>query len=87
MTNELKVIVEENVEAFDNFTLNTEHRLTFEDGELTAVYPEHADETEYQVAMFPTEDGGVELPDGSAILSVGESVIALVRQSAYGGEN
>jgi hypothetical protein len=81
---ELQTVVEENVEPFDRLTLNTDHRIDFEDGELTAAYPENADETEYQVALFPTsEDGSVELPDGSAVLSVGESVVALVPVEQY----
>jgi hypothetical protein len=83
MTNKLKVVTEDSVEPFDRLTLNADHRIDFEDGELTAAYPENADETEYQVALFPTEDGGVELPDGSAVLSVGESVVALVPTEQY----
>lgn len=83
MSNELKVVVEENVEPFDRLILNTEHRIEYRDGELRAAYPPTAEEREYQVALFPTEDGGVELPDGSAVLSVGETAVALVPVEEY----
>ena len=84
MSNELKVIVEESVEPFDRLRINAEHRIEYTDGELRAAYPPGATEREYQVALFPTtEDGGVELPNGSAVLSVGETVVALVPIEEY----
>lgn len=87
MSNTLKVVTESNVETFDEVTLNPDHRLDFEDGELTAVYPENADETEYRVAMFPITNGTVELPDGAAVLDVTtDTVVALVPEAAYRGD-
>lgn len=83
MSNELNIVVEESVEPFDRLRINTEHRIDYTDGELRAAYPPGATEREYQVALFPTEDGGVELPDGSAVLSVGETVVALVPVEEY----
>lgn len=84
---ELEIREYQKVEPFDRFTLNVEHRLDFEDGDLTAAWPSGADVREYQAAIFPVSEGTVELPDGAAVLSVGESVAALVPTDAYqGGE-
>lgn len=85
MSNTLTVVDRENVEAFDRLTLNADHRLEFEDGELTAIYPDRADETEYVVAMYPVEGGTVELPDGAVVLEATDTVVALTPATAYGG--
>jgi hypothetical protein len=85
MTNEFTVLNRENVEPFDRLTLNSEHRLEFEDGHLTAVYPAGADETEYVVAMYPVESGTVELPDGAVVLEATDTLVALTPATAYGG--
>lgn len=85
---DLTVVHRENLEPFDKLNLNADHRLNFEDGELTAVYPSNAEETAYRVALFPVEDGGVTLPDGAAVLSADDTVVALVPERAYqGGDN
>ncbi|MFC7140541.1 hypothetical protein ACFQMA_11980 [Halosimplex aquaticum] len=85
MSNDFTVKNRQNVDAFDRLTLNADHRLTFEDGTLTAVYPAGADETEYVVALFPVEDGAVELPDGAVVLEATDTVVALTPATAYGG--
>jgi hypothetical protein len=85
MSEQLRVYHRENVEPFDRLTLNPDSRLTFEEGELTAVYPVDATEQEYQVAMFPVEDGAVELPDGAVVLEATDTVVALVPTEEYGG--
>jgi len=87
MSNALTVKNHQNVSAFDRLTLNTDGRLEFEDGALTAVYPEESDESEYVVAMFPVEGGTVELPDRAVVLEATDTVVALVPADAYGGEN
>jgi len=87
MSNIFAVVHRENLEAFDRLTVNTEYRLEFDDGELTAVYPENADETEYVTAMFPVSEGTVELPDGAVVLEATDTVVALVPNAAYGGED
>ncbi|PSP79516.1 hypothetical protein BRC81_04695 [Halobacteriales archaeon QS_1_68_20] len=84
--NALTVKNHQNVDAFDRLTLNTEGRLEFEDGTLTAVYPDGAEETEYVVALFPVEGGTVELTDSAVVLeATGDTVVALVPATAYGG--
>lgn len=87
MSNRLTVKNHQNVSAFDRLTLNTDGRLEFEDGALTAVYPEESGESEYVVAMFPVEGGTVELPDRAVVLEATDTVVALVPADAYGGEN
>lgn len=87
MTTELSVRRYENVEPFDRLILNPDHRLEFGDRTLTAVYPDGVDETEYIVGVFPVENGGVELPDGSVVVDVAEDVTALVPAAAYGGSD
>jgi hypothetical protein len=79
MSEQLRVYHRENVEPFDRLTLNPDSRLTFE------VYPVDATEQEYQVAMFPVEDGAVELPDGAVVLEATDTVVALVPTEEYGG--
>ncbi|OYR82987.1 hypothetical protein DJ84_09070 [Halorubrum ezzemoulense] len=85
MSNTLTVVDRENVDAFDRLTLNADHRLEFEDGTLTAVYPDGADETEYVVGIYPVEGGTVELPDGAVVLEATDTVVALTPATAYGG--
>jgi len=82
---ELEVVHQENVQAFDEFDISTDHRLTFEDGELSAVYPSDTPTTKYVVAIFNVEEGTVDLPEGAAVLEATDTVVALVPADSYGG--
>jgi len=84
MSNALTVKNHQNVSAFDTLEISTEGRLEFEDGELSAVYPDGADETEYVVATYPVESERVVLPDRAVVLEATDSVTALVPADAYG---
>jgi len=80
-------VVDTAVEPFDTVTLSPD-RVEYDDGQLTAVYPSDADTETFRVALF--EYGGeadaVDLPEDSAVLSVGEGVVvALVPETAYHG--
>lgn len=82
--NEIKVVYEPNLSVFDEVEANTNHRLEYDDGEFSCVYPVTAEITDYVVAVFSVEDGIVDLPDGSAILEAdGDSVVALVPKEVY----
>lgn len=77
-------VVETDVDVFDRVALNPEGRIEYEDGRLTALYPEKAGETEYVVARFHYDSGSVELPDDTVVLGVDEGVVmALVPEDAY----
>jgi len=83
-------VVETDVEPFDRVTLNPEGRIEYDDGRLTALYPENADESEYFVALFHYDTDPLSLPDSTVVLGAGEGVVtALVPTDAYsveGGE-
>lgn len=81
-------VVETDVEPFDRVTLNPEGRVEYDDGRLTALYPENADESEYVAALFHYDTGDtVSLPDSTVVLGAGEGVVtALVPADAYTAE-
>jgi hypothetical protein len=82
---EINVIYEANLSVFDEVEANTNHRLEYNNGELSCVYPASAETTEYVVATFDVNGGKAELPEGTAVLEAKDSVVALVPQDPYGG--
>lgn len=79
-------VVDRDVSPFDRVELSPDGRVEYDDGRLTALFPENADTAEYVVALFHYSGGDstVELPDDSVVLGAGEGVVtALVPSDAY----
>jgi hypothetical protein len=78
-------VVDRDVSTFDKLELNADGKLSYDDGELTAVYPADADEMSYVVASFAIEDGEAEVPDGAVVLAADDRLHCLVPAGEYGG--
>jgi len=77
-------IVQRNVDIYDELEINTNNRLNYEDGFLTAAYPQSEEEIEYVVASVGIKEGNANIPSGAAILELrSDSVLCLIPKETY----